>query len=47
MMFNRTLVAAVRELMERHWNVNEIATRIGVSPDLVAYIVAFINNSML
>lgn len=39
-----TQVAQVRELLERHCNVVEIASRLHIDPDDVAMIIEFIKN---
>jgi hypothetical protein len=37
--FKRSLVQAVRELMDRNWDVYEIASRIKIDPQLVQAII--------
>lgn len=45
-MFNRELVAAVREMMERHWDVYQIAAKMRLDPATIQAIVDFVNNMM-
>jgi hypothetical protein len=45
-MFNKDVVAAVRELMERHLDVYQIAHRIKLDPILVSQIVDFITDQL-
>ena len=45
-MFNRELVAAVREMMERHWDVYQIAAKMRLDPATIQAIVDFVNNVM-
>jgi len=37
--FKRDLVLAVRELLDRHWDVYEIASKIKIDPQLVQAII--------
>ena len=37
--FKRSLVQAVRELLDRNWDVYEIASRIKIDPQLVQAII--------
>lgn len=39
-----TLVAAVREMMERNWNVYEIASKMRLDPATIQMIIDTINN---
>ena len=41
---NRQLVAAVREMMERHWDVYEIASKMRMDPATIQVVMDFINN---
>lgn len=43
-MFNRELIGAVREMMERHWNVYEISSKMKMDPVTIQAIIDFINN---
>ena len=45
-MFNRELVAAVREMMERHWDVYQIASKMRLDPVTIQAIIDFVNNVM-
>lgn len=45
-MFNKDLVAAVRELMDRHLDIYEIAGRIKIDPILVGQIIDFITDQL-
>lgn len=37
-MISRTLIAAVKEMMERHWDVTTMATRLKIDPIIVQQI---------
>jgi hypothetical protein len=37
--FKRSLVQAVRELLDRHWDIYEIASKIKIDPQLVQAII--------
>jgi plasmid maintenance system antidote protein VapI len=39
-----TLYSAVREMLERHWDVYQIATKLKIDPATVQAIVDMINN---
>lgn len=41
---NRQVVAAVREMMERHWDVYEIASKMRMDPATIQAVIDFINN---
>ena len=43
---NRQLVAAVREMLERHWDVYEIASKMRMDPVTIQAVVDFINNML-
>ena len=45
-MFNRNLVAAVREMMDLHLTATEIASRIKIDPILVTQIMQFISDQL-
>ena len=45
-MFNKDLIAAVRELMERHLDIYEIASRIKLDPITVSQIVSVITDQL-
>ncbi len=38
-MISRTLIAAVKEMMERHWDVYTMATRLKIDPIIVQQII--------
>ena len=40
--FKHSLIQAVREMLERHWDVYEIATKIKVDPQVVQAIIDLI-----
>lgn len=42
--FSHDMVMAVREMMERHWDVYSIASRLKIDPVTVQAIIDFINN---
>lgn len=44
MRFTRDMITHVKELMERHWDVVEIAHRVGLDPDDVRVIIDIVNN---
>ncbi len=41
---NRDLIMAVREMMDRHWSIAEIATKLNLDYNDVRMIVDIINN---
>lgn len=45
-MFNRELISAVREMMERHWNVYEMSCKMKMDPATIQAVVDFINNML-
>lgn len=45
-MFTRDMVLAVREMLERHWDVYTIAARLKIDPYTVQQVVDFINNTL-
>lgn len=45
-MFNRDLVNTVREMLERNWDIYEMATKLKMDPHLVRAIVDFINGTL-
>lgn len=45
-MFTRDMVLAVREMLERHWDVYTIATRLKLDPHTVQQVIDFINNTL-
>ena len=42
--YSRDLILAVREMLERHWSIYEIAARMNLDPDDVQTIVEIIKN---
>ena len=42
--YSRDLILAVREMMERHWNVYEIASRMNIDAGDVQAIMELIKN---
>ena len=44
MQFSRHLVAAVREMMERHWDVYQIASKMRLDPATIQAVIDTINN---
>jgi hypothetical protein len=45
-MFNRDLVNAVREMLERNWDVVDMASKLKMDPVTVRLIIDFIQNSI-
>lgn len=43
-MFNREVILAVKEMMERHWDVYQIAARMRMDPATIQAIIDFVNN---
>lgn len=43
-MFTKSLIAAVREMMERHWDAYEIASKMKIDPYTIQAVIDFINN---
>jgi hypothetical protein len=46
MLYHQDLVAAVREMMDRHWDIYEIAAKIKIDPITVANIVNIITDQL-
>ena len=42
--FNHDMVLAVREMLDRHWDVYAMAARLKMDPATVQAIIDFINN---
>lgn len=45
-MFSRQLIGAVREMLERHWNVYEISAKMKIDPATIQAIIDTINNTL-
>lgn len=43
-LFSHDMVLAVREMLERHWDVGSMAARLKIDPYTVQAIIDFINN---
>jgi DNA-binding MarR family transcriptional regulator len=41
-----TIVAAIREMLERHWDVYEIAAKLRLDPAYVQAAIDIINNTL-
>ena len=46
MLYSKDLISAVREMLDRHWNAYEIASKIGVDPVIVKNIVDMITDQL-
>lgn len=46
LLYSRQLIAAVREMMERHWNAYEIASKMRLDPATIQAIIDVINNTL-
>lgn len=45
-MISRDIVLSVREMLERHYSVSDIAAKLNISVDLVRQAMDFINNML-
>lgn len=45
-MFSRDLVNAVREMLERNWDIYDMATKLKLDPLTVRAIIDFINGTL-
>lgn len=45
-MFTRDMIQAVKEMLERHWDVYTMAHRLKMDPYTVQQVIDFINNSL-
>lgn len=45
-MITRDMIQAVKEMLERHWDVYTMAQRLRMDPYVVQQIVDFINNTL-
>lgn len=43
-LFTHDMVLAVREMLDRHWDVYAMASRLKIDPYVVQAIIDFINN---
>ena len=43
-MLKRELILSVKEMLERHWDVYSIASRLKIDPATVQAVIDFINN---
>ena len=43
-LFTHDMVLAVREMLDRHWDVASMAARLKIDPHTVQAIIDFINN---
>lgn len=41
-----TIISAVREMLERHWDVYEIASKMKMDPATIQAIIDIINNTL-
>lgn len=46
MLFARDMILQIREMLERHWDVYTIASRLKLDPYIVQAAIDFINNTM-
>lgn len=46
MLYSKDLISAVREMLDRNWDVYEIAVKIGVDPVTVKNIVDIITDQL-
>jgi len=45
-MISRDIVLSVREMLERHYSVSDMAAKLNISADLVRQAMDFINNML-
>jgi len=43
-MFSRDLISAVREMMERNWDLAAMSSKLKLNPQTVQAVIDFINN---
>lgn len=46
MLFTRDLILQVKEMLERHWDVYTMASRLKLDPYVVQAVVDFLNNTL-
>ena len=44
--YSNNLVLAVKEMLERNWSIDAMASKLAAPPHVVAAIVDFINNAL-